>query len=44
MKKHDKSGIREILHVFGTLSRVDCLRVFWNGAFQESSNQDFHSL
>ena len=33
MKKHDKTALREISQVFGTLSHVDCQSVFWNGDF-----------
>ena len=33
MKKYDESALMEILQEFGTLSHVDCQRVFWNGVF-----------
>ena len=33
MEKCDKSAFVQISSLFGTLQRVDCLRIIWNGAF-----------
>ena len=33
MKKHDKSALKDISLVFGTLPHVDDKSVFWNDAF-----------
>ena len=44
MERYDKSALIQISQVFGTLEHVNCQKVYWNGAFRELSNQDFHSL
>ena len=40
-EKHEKSALMEIWQVFGTLSHVDCQRVFWNGAFSRVVSPGF---